>query len=98
MPKTKYVAHSDGKVIGTRSSDRVYTHAIAVWGHGKTAAVVTWCGRFDLAQGERRKYERYGYTAHIIPVMVVEKPSNAKLAKAMNDSGAFAPLICVGKD
>jgi hypothetical protein len=96
----KYVARHNGEIVGTRTSaaGRVYTHAIAVWGHGKTAEVRTWCGRLDLAQGEQRKYQRYGYTAEIVPVEVVTKPSNAKLAQALNDSGVFAPFTCVGKD
>jgi hypothetical protein len=66
----KYIARHNHEIIGKRTSKsgRVYTHAIAVWGHGKTAAVVTWCGRLDLAQGEQRKYQRYGYTAEIVPV------------------------------
>ncbi len=70
MPAFKYLARRNGEIIGTRKSaaQRVYTHAVAVWGHGKTAEVVTWCGRLDLAQGEQRKYQRYGYTAEIVDV------------------------------
>lgn len=88
MAKTKYVAHVAGKIIGTRNSSippacKTYTHAIAVWGHGKTEHVVTWCSRFDLAQGEQRKYQRYGYTAEIVPVMIVQP--KAKAADPLDD-------------
>jgi hypothetical protein len=74
--QTKYVARHNGEIIGTRRSTiptnlKTYTHAVAVWGHGKTAKVVTWCSRPDLAQGEQRKYQRYGYQAQIVPVEVV---------------------------
>jgi len=70
MSAFKYAARHNGEIIGTRKSaaQRIYTHAIAVWGHGKTAKVVTWCGRIDLAQGEQRKWQRYGYTAEIVSV------------------------------
>jgi hypothetical protein len=76
MSRTKYIARHDGQIIGKRvstipTSVKTYTHAIAIWGHGKTAKVVTWCSRLDLAQGEQRKYQRYGYTAEIIPAEVV---------------------------
>jgi len=69
---TKYIVRHNSEIIGTRKSDRTYTHAIAVWGHGKTSAIATWCGRPDLAVGEQRKYQRYGYTAEILPVEVVQ--------------------------
>lgn len=98
MAKIKYLVRHEGEIIGTRSSERTYTHAIAVWGHGKSGAVATWCGRPDLAAGEQRKYQRYGFRAEILPVEVVTKPSNAKLAQALNDSGVFAPFTYVGKD
>lgn len=69
----KYIAKHEGKIVGTRTSaaGRVYTHAIVVNGNGKTDHVVTWCGRPDLALGEQRKYERFGYRAEIADVEVV---------------------------
>jgi hypothetical protein len=98
MAKTKYLVRRNGEIIGTRSSDRTYTHAIVTQHDhpGCVPKVVTWCGRPDLAQGEQRKYQRQGYTAEIVPVEIA--PSNARTAKAMNDSGAFAPFTVVGKD
>lgn len=78
---TKFIVRHNGEIIGTRKSaaDRIYTHAIAVWGHGKTAEVVTWCGRPDLAAGEQRKYQRYGYTAEILTVEQLQpKPVTPK--------------------
>jgi hypothetical protein len=69
---TKYIIRHNSEIIGTRKGDRTYTHAIAVWGHGKTGAIATWCGRPDLAVGEQRKYQRYGYTTEILPVEVVQ--------------------------
>lgn len=96
---TKYVAKHEGQIVGTRTSDRTYTHAIVTQGHGKGPHVATWCGRLDLAHGEQRKAERYGYTATIVPVEIITKPSNAKLAQALNDSGALSPFTCVpGKE
>lgn len=73
---TKYVARHNGEIIGTRKSSiptscKTYTHAVAVWGHGQTGVVKTWCSRLDLAQGEQRKYQRYGYTAEIVPAEIV---------------------------
>jgi hypothetical protein len=71
MPKIKYLVRHNGEIIATRKSDRTYTHAIVVWGHGKTAAVEGYCGRLDLAQDRQRKYQRYGFTAEIIPVETI---------------------------
>ena len=71
MPKIKYLVKVDDKIVGTRQSHRTYTHAIVVYGHGKSGEVATWCGRLDLAQGEQRKYQRYGYNAQIAPVETV---------------------------
>lgn len=70
---TKYVVRHNGIIIGKRTTqDRTYTHAIAVWGHGEEAKVVTWCGRPDLAAGEQRKYQRYGYRAEILPAELAD--------------------------
>ena len=74
--RTKYVARHHGQIIGTRNStiapaNKTYTHAVAVWGHGQTAVVKTWCSRLDLAQSQQRIYTRYGYTAEIVPVEIV---------------------------
>jgi hypothetical protein len=71
MPKIKYLVRHNNEIIATRKSDRTYTHAIVVWGHGKTAEVATYCGRLDLAHNEQRKYQRYGYTAEIAPVETI---------------------------
>lgn len=67
---TKYIAKHEGQIVGTRTSaaGRIYTHAIVTQGHGKGPHVATWCGRLDLALGEKRKAERYGYTATIVEV------------------------------
>jgi hypothetical protein len=65
---TKYVARVNGQIIGNRTTkDRTYTHAVVINGHGRTDVVATWCGRHDLALNEQRKYQRYGYTADIVP-------------------------------
>jgi hypothetical protein len=102
MAKIKYIARYDNgtggvrDIVGTRSSDRTYTHAVVTHGHGKGPHVAAWCGRLDLAQGEQRKAQRYGYTATIVPAEIA--PSNARTAKALNDSGVFAPFTVVGKD
>lgn len=69
---TKYIARVDGRIVGTRTTkERTYTHAIVINGHQYTDHVVTWCGRLDLAQGEQRKYARYGYRADIVTAEVV---------------------------
>jgi hypothetical protein len=76
MSRVKYVARHNGQIIGTRNStiattDKIYTHAVAVWGHGLTAKVKTWCSRLDLAQSQQRVYTRYGFTAVIVPVEIL---------------------------
>jgi hypothetical protein len=81
---TKYVARIDGQIVGHRTTmNRTYSHAIVVNGHGKTNKVLTWCGRLDLAQGEQRKAQRYGYTAEIVPAEKWIIPSRADAAKAV---------------
>lgn len=84
---TKYIAKLNDVIVGTRTSKagRVYTHAIVINGHSRTDHVVTWCGRLDLAQGEQRKYARFGYRAEIATVAVVQ-PKN-KLLDAAISSG-----------
>lgn len=77
MAATKYVARFENQIVGKRSSERTYTHAIVCQGHGKGPHVVTWCGRPDLAHGEQTKWSRYGYTATIVPAEVVVKPAKA---------------------
>jgi hypothetical protein len=93
---TKYIARLDNEIVGKRTSkDRVYTHAIVV--HNCNGPhVATWCGRLDLALGEKRKRERSGFPATIVPVEIA--PSNARTAKALNDSGVFAPFTVIGTD
>jgi hypothetical protein len=75
MSRVKYVARHNGEIIGTRNStipaaNKTYTHAVAVWGHGLTAKVKTWCSRLDLAQSQQRVYTRYGFQAEIVPVEI----------------------------
>jgi hypothetical protein len=85
---TKYIVRHDNQIIGNRNSkDRTYTHAIAVWGHGKTAHIATWCGRLDLAQDAQHKYQRYGYRAEILPVEVAtpKKTTPANIEAALLD-------------
>lgn len=77
---TKYVARLNGQIVGTRKSNitnKTYTHAIVINGHGKTDHVVTWCSRVDLAHGEQRKYARYGYRAEIVPAEIVVPKAKA---------------------
>lgn len=74
MAAIKYIAYHEGKIVGTRTSGagRVYTHAVAVWGHAKNGVVVTWCGRLDLARNEQRKYQKFGYRAEIVEAQVIQ--------------------------
>lgn len=67
MAKIKYVARLNGQIVGTRTSERTYTHAVILNGHGETDLVRTWCGRLDLAQAEQRKAQRCGFRADIVP-------------------------------
>lgn len=90
---TKYIAKHEGQIVGTRTSDRTYTHAIVTQGHGKGPHVATWCGRFDLAQGEKRKAERYGYTATIVEVEVVGFVCNGALFNTFKEAQAHAGQI-----
>jgi hypothetical protein len=110
MAKTKYTARLVGQVIGTRSSHRTYTHCVVVQKfdtNGETRGapfVATWCGSAELARkastSKQYVWPDTGYGSYrlvsIVPVEV--EPSNARTAKAMNDSGVFAPLTAVGKD
>jgi hypothetical protein len=71
---TKYIAYHNGKIVGTRKSaitHKTYSHAVVVWGHGKDGEVVTWCSRIDLAHGEQRKYQRYGFRAEIVEAQII---------------------------
>jgi hypothetical protein len=82
MSAFKYEARLDGRIVGTRTSaaQRVYTHAVVCHGHGKSDVVQAWCGRLDLAQGEARKYQRYGYTVDIVPAVRVDRAATAPAA------------------
>jgi hypothetical protein len=72
MAKIKYIARLNGQIVGTRTSERTYTHAVVINGHDKTDHVATWCGRLDLAQGAQRKYQRYAFRAEIVPAETIE--------------------------
>jgi hypothetical protein len=73
MAKIKYTARLNGEIVGTRNSDRIYTHAIVTWTEGVEPTVATWCGRPDLARNEQSKRNRDGWTAEIVPVEGVFK-------------------------
>ena len=64
MPKKFYQVIKDGQIIGTRSSDRDYTHAVVTWNShrevrgqvvkDKHVAHIEYCGRLALAQKKAR--------------------------------------------
>jgi hypothetical protein len=92
---TKYIARLNGAIVGKRTSDRTYTHAIVTYRDGYAPAVATWCGRPDLAQGEQRKRSGNGWTAVAVPVEIEAPknrkavdtlPSNDRVAAAFNDA------------
>jgi hypothetical protein len=94
---TKYIARLNNEIVGKRTSkDRVYTHAIVIRGHGKGPHVRSWAGSLQLAQKACSQWTNYGYSVEIVPAEIV--PSNARTAKALNDSGVFAPLTVIGTD
>ncbi len=83
MAKFKYQVVHDGVVVGTRKSDRVYSHAIIARQDDGEWFVFCFCGRLDLAQmkmagGVRqwieseRKRGRDGSSAEIVAVTVEE--------------------------
>jgi hypothetical protein len=77
----KYIASLNGKIVGKRISnivDKTYTHAIVAWGHGMDPHVVAWASRLDLAQGQKRKYQHWGFQAEIVSAVVVSKKESGK--------------------
>jgi hypothetical protein len=84
---TKYLARLDGQIVGTRSTDRTYTHAIVVNGHARTNFVAAWSGRLDLALKTAAKWGRYGYRVDIVPAEVVtpKKATPANIETALLD-------------
>jgi hypothetical protein len=92
----KYIVRHNGEIIGTRKSaghiEAQYKFAVAVWGHGKTALVKTYCSRADLAAGEARRYQRHGFTVEVLPVeAIASKPKERIVFRA---SGGWGELIC----
>jgi hypothetical protein len=82
MAKTTYIVRHNGTVVGTRKSDRTYTHAIvcaqtseAAYSHGKPDApdaphVAAFCGRLDLARAQVAKLAPYFHVVEIVPVEI----------------------------
>jgi hypothetical protein len=95
MAKIKYVVRIAGQIVGTRTSDRKYTHAVVINGHDKTDHVATWCGRLDLAQAEQRKYQRYAFRAEIVAVEILapKAPPAAKV-EAIAKPAPAKPALC----
>lgn len=108
MSKTKYVARLNGEIVGTRTTERAYTHAVICaqtseanyfHGHGtnkEAPHIAAWCGRLELARKQVQRLAPYYKVVEIVPAEL--QPSNARTAKAFNDSGVFAPFKVVGKD
>lgn len=90
MAKIKYVVRIAGQIVGTRTSERTYTHAVVLNGHGETDLVRTWCGRLDLALGEQRKYQRYGFRADVVPAETV----TTKTTPAATVEAIAKPALC----
>jgi hypothetical protein len=79
---TKYIARLNNEIVGKRTSDRTYTHAVVCsrpsvgnWYHGKNSKyeaphVAAWCGRPDLAQSQLKKFAGFYEVAQIVPVEV----------------------------
>jgi hypothetical protein len=82
MPKISYQVRSpaNGAIVGTRKSDRTYTHAIVCTGTGNGMPegkqyVTTWCGSLDLARkaSTQRQYTWNAERVEIVPVEIVTK-------------------------
>lgn len=68
---TKYVARYNGTIVGTRKSDRTYTHAVVGFVSGQPKAIA-WCGRLDLAQ--KQLTDRYArWKASDLFIVAAEK-------------------------
>jgi hypothetical protein len=74
MTMTKYTASYEGRIVGSRVSHRVYSHAIVIHGHGLSPHVVTWCGRPELARAQQAKFAKRGFTAVAVPADTETKP------------------------
>ncbi len=68
MAKIKYQVKFDGEVIGKRTSDRTYTHAIVIRRAGLSPTVVSFCGRRDLADKEAGKWRHNDNQVFIVSV------------------------------
>jgi hypothetical protein len=90
---TKYIAHYNGSLVGKRTSNignKIYTHAIVAWGHGKNPHVVAWASRIDLAQTQARQYGRRGCQTAIVPAEIV--PPRVKI----RDQAHYDSLVEAG--
>lgn len=66
---TQYVAVDPEGGRHTRTSARVYTHAVLVFSDGSWGAW-SWCGRPDLAQKQANRFLKYqpGRPVEIVPL------------------------------
>jgi hypothetical protein len=88
--KIKYAARLNGHIVGTRSSERTYSHALVINGHAHTDFVATWCGRLDLAQKQAAKYAAYGYRTDIVPAEMILPSKGMKQITWSNDTWNIA--------
>ncbi len=70
MSKTKYRVELNGEVIGRRTSDRTYTHAVVIDRPDlEMPKVVSFCGRHELALKEAGKWRHNENRVIIVPVV-----------------------------
>lgn len=71
MSKYKYTATCPGGTIVTRTTDRVYTHAVVGYWRDEeipTYGMFEFCGRLDLAQKSYKKWTAQGAKVIVVPV------------------------------
>ncbi len=102
MTKFEYTVRFEGEIVGTRKSNREYSHAIVARHKGNgTLTVEGFNGRTDLAITARDKYRsdanKYGspYTFHAVEVERREIKSRKTLQAPCPGSGCHYPIGAV---
>lgn len=67
----KYTVKMDGKVIGTRTTERKYTHAVVIEGDNGYS-VLSYHGKRELAEKKARTEGAYFHSAEVIELFTAE--------------------------
>lgn len=82
-PRTLYAVTADGSIVGTRTTPRVYTHALVVLGRDGVRVVLSWHLGAKNAEAKRKSWATYEPSQPVQEVAeVMEAPEGRAVLEA----------------